>query len=549
MKRKAAALALAAMAGAATMSAQNYQDGLRFSENEYEGTARTMAMGNAFTALGGDLGSTGINPAGSAVARYSQITFSLGPNISIARTNGNTMPDGSLGFGKDLRNTGATFSVPNFGASLNVNTGNYRGIRNWCVGFVANNTRSYSEDLIAQGKNTTTSAFAALAADAQALAENGDFTASTLDGSSAYEQLGYGYYDIISAFKSGAIGSLSEKKFIGASEYIMEGDENHYLGASGLQQSFGQRVSGQKSDYIFNVGMNISDVVFLGANVGVTDIEYDSTEYLREEAVETGQVPVTFSDDVTTYFESAKKQFSYSARAAGVYGKFGIIAVPFNGFRIGAAIQTPTVLSVKETAQYYAEANYELSSRNGSASSPQAAFEYRLTSPFRANFGIAATFGSRATVSADYELCNYRSMKFAVPGTSDQSDYAAANNGIRDLCGVQHYFRLGAEVKPLDWLALRLGYNLKTSGETHRYNGDKLEKIKDIAKLHTASFGLGYSSKGSFFADLAAVCHFYPKSYISPYGDYSVNGAYHYAPEITCKNRLVKVVATLGWRF
>ena len=52
---------------AAAVYAQTANDAYMFSENQYEGTARTMAMGNAFTALGGDLGSIGINPAGSAV--------------------------------------------------------------------------------------------------------------------------------------------------------------------------------------------------------------------------------------------------------------------------------------------------------------------------------------------------------------------------------------------------------------------------------------------------------------------------------------------------
>ena len=36
--------------------AQTAYSALMLSENDYEGTARTAAMGNAFTALGGDLG-------------------------------------------------------------------------------------------------------------------------------------------------------------------------------------------------------------------------------------------------------------------------------------------------------------------------------------------------------------------------------------------------------------------------------------------------------------------------------------------------------------
>ena len=66
---KKTALILLLGTAAVGMEAQTMYDALRFSENNYEGTARTMAMGNAFTALGGDLGGITINPAGSQSLR------------------------------------------------------------------------------------------------------------------------------------------------------------------------------------------------------------------------------------------------------------------------------------------------------------------------------------------------------------------------------------------------------------------------------------------------------------------------------------------------
>ena len=77
---------------AATVYAQTANDAYMFSENQYEGTARTMAMGNAFTALGGDLGSININPAGSAVAKYSQITITPSWSFSANTAQENPLP-------------------------------------------------------------------------------------------------------------------------------------------------------------------------------------------------------------------------------------------------------------------------------------------------------------------------------------------------------------------------------------------------------------------------------------------------------------------------
>ena len=70
------------LALSAPLGAQSLEDAYRFGTTDYTGTARTMALGGAMGAIGCDLGSIGINPAGSAVAGYSQLTIS--PKQSIA---------------------------------------------------------------------------------------------------------------------------------------------------------------------------------------------------------------------------------------------------------------------------------------------------------------------------------------------------------------------------------------------------------------------------------------------------------------------------------
>ena len=53
-----------------SVSAQNYTDALRYSNEELNGTARFKAMGGAFGALGGDFSSISQNPAGSSIFTY-----------------------------------------------------------------------------------------------------------------------------------------------------------------------------------------------------------------------------------------------------------------------------------------------------------------------------------------------------------------------------------------------------------------------------------------------------------------------------------------------
>jgi hypothetical protein len=61
--------------------AQDQTDALRYSQLSNGGTARFMAMGGAFTAVGGDASSLAFNPAGIAVFNTSQLTFSPGFTI------------------------------------------------------------------------------------------------------------------------------------------------------------------------------------------------------------------------------------------------------------------------------------------------------------------------------------------------------------------------------------------------------------------------------------------------------------------------------------
>ena len=91
MKRTFTIIATALMA-TAYANGQTAADAFLFSENNYEGTARTMAMGNAFTALGGDIGSATFNPAGTAVANYSQFSFTPGLSRERCRATPRLLP-------------------------------------------------------------------------------------------------------------------------------------------------------------------------------------------------------------------------------------------------------------------------------------------------------------------------------------------------------------------------------------------------------------------------------------------------------------------------
>ncbi len=544
--RKAALIILLTVASAVAASAQTAYDAFLFSENNYEGTARTVAMGNAFTALGGDLGAISLNPAGSAVARYSQ--FSITPSLTFTtNTTKGVSPytDGSLPyFDREYRNRNTAFSMPNFGLTFNWETGRSSGLKNLTFGFVANCMNSWNEDVYAAGKNSTTSFMGSMAAGATA---NG-YLGSELNTSNAYDY--YSWRDVV-GYQSGMISTFGghDNEFVGASEVLIDKNGAIEIALGGpIDQSYGRQVKGRKNEYLINLGANISDFLFIGANLGFTAMNYEYAEYFKEQAVDPSDFEIELDNGERMYFDRMKYNYNYYVETSGIYGKFGIILTPGAGLRLGAAIQTPTVTTIDEGWKHAGETQFTNSRYNASASSPYGEDSYSFREPWRANFGLAWTLGSFAVISADYEICDYSKMQFRRNGFNDGREYFEdLNNDIQTIYGKSNMFRLGAEIK-LGTVAVRGGYGLTTSPEKATISGEELPGMK----TQTASFGLGYASKKSFFADAAVRYAFATDEYFMPYEDYmyDVNdNLVAFAPEILNTRSDWKVMLTIGWRF
>ena len=66
---------------------QNLNDALNYADNSYQGTARFNAMSGAFGALGGDLTSITVNPAGSAIFNKGHFSISFGTDNKSGQAN------------------------------------------------------------------------------------------------------------------------------------------------------------------------------------------------------------------------------------------------------------------------------------------------------------------------------------------------------------------------------------------------------------------------------------------------------------------------------
>lgn len=514
---------------------QSIYDGFNFSQNDYQGSARTIAMGNAFTAIGGDLGSIGINPAGSAVNSYSQIT--LTPSVSLSTTSNAYTPVYGTPYTNTMSASNSRAMLPNIGVNLNYSTGRNYGLKNFTIGIISNVTSDYTLSMAAGGKNIETSMTGAFASNATGYARR------DLMGDIAYDRAPW---QIVSAYQGGLISTYGgyTSDYIGATEALF--DDQTIATAGELNQAYNAKRFGAKYDILFNAGFNFNDKWFVGANIGITSISYNYTDALVETPVNEDDFLMDFEDGRATNLLSARNRYNYTADGEGLYLKVGFIGNPVAGLRIGAAIQTPTAIDIIERYQYASDAQYANSYYNSSATSPRGEYQYRLRAPFRANAGLAYNLFGVAMISADYEFCNYSGMKFLNIDDEwgfTEDGFRETNRDIRDFAGIQHMLRVGAEVKPLPELAFRAGYNLTTSPEYY-YEGSN--RLNVDAPVSAFSFGMGFSSNGSFFADVACKYSKMPEAFIQPYDDYIDDVP---SPEIRRTGSLVNIVATVGFRF
>jgi len=567
MKKVFVTIACAALALHA--SAQTWQDALLFSRNDYSGSARSVGMGGAMTALGGDPGSLTFNPAGSAVASYSQVVLTPGLSFAGSKTQG--VSEGAshlpVGLGNTEHSSLVRFKLPNAGVIIHLPTGNRYGLRSSSLGVMVNSTADYTGELHASGINGDNSFAGSLASSARGF--NPDVMGQEdwfYDGSD-YARLP-AWIDM-TGYRAGLFDAQLNDQGQFTGDYVGATD---FMGSSGrpgligpLDQEYGQKTTGYKSDILFNYAVNFNDNLFIGANLGVTTLSYGLQEYWAESANNPNDfVPVQYEDGIFAAFRSLEMKHSLSLKGTGAYFKLGALWRPVAGLRVGAAIQTPTLIHLTERYAYQAQATFE-GRYLSPVKSPEDEWHYVLRSPFRANVGVAYTLGRLAAVSLDYELTDYGNARFLYNTDTGYSEgnFNAVNDEIEKLLGASHIFKAGLEVKPIPALALRAGYNYITSAQYGQFENGRIKGLsaqeRRALATHQASLGAGLSL-GAFFADVAVRMRFVPFETIVPYvyWKYETDETEFYrktedtsvlTPMVRTDWTLVQAFLTLGWRF
>lgn len=436
--------------------AQNYTDALRYSRNEYLGTARFNAMGGSFGALGGEVSGISINPAGLGVYRNSEFTFSTAFNYGINESNfrSNLAEDSKLNF--NLSNI----------AYVAAYKGDPNGWKNFSISFGYNRLASFHNDLIFQGESRNGSSII----DDYVFQLNSD-QADVLD----VEEFAYPF-GASHAYWNYMINPTSNNSYA-----------REVTNTSSIIQNERVKSKGSMNETFFAVGGNFKDRLYLGTQISIVSASFDEERTFSENYI---YAPAALpQDSVGVYYE---ERTDLIARGTGFTAKFGAIYKVNQALRLGAAIHIPTFWGIREEYSFNSESQFSEGTVYDQEQETFSNWEYKVRSPFRYIGSIGYTLQQKAAFNFDYEYVDYSSMNFDDKNNFEYN-YTAENNTIREILRGTHNIRFGVEYL-LNPFVVRGGFRY----EDNPFNTSELALNPDQSRK-TYSLGGGFRSGNTNF--------------------------------------------------
>lgn len=495
--KKPTLILISALFAASNLIAQTYfTEALKFIQTFPSGTARSSSMGGAFGALGGDMYSLSVNPAGLGVYRKSELVFT--PSYSMQNTSASY-------YGTNREDFNNKFNINNLGFVTTIDSKKNSGFINFSFGFAYNQLKNFNNNILIEGNNYTSSLADKFIDDAWGMdPEDLDpfgarlaFDAFLMDTA---EGTNYEYYALVPF-------PIDQRKTI--------------------------ETKGNIGEMSFSVGTNYNNVLYLGASFTTTRIYYDETSYHQE-----------FDNDNLNDFDNFNYEYTYNSIGTGYGLKLGFIAKPVEFIRFGGSFQFPTVFKLSEEYDAYMFSRFD----NGDTYSVDptysdgsliefGSFDYKLLTPFKTTGSLGFQFGKIGLLSIDAEYIDY--SKARLRNRNYNYDFNPDNSGIQDALRKVLNIRTGGEIR-FNQVSVRGGFAYFPS--PYQKN-----EINEKSSYTDITGGLGIREK-NFFIDLGLVYTMHKEkynvyhSYSEYYSDYSDNIA-------AMKQNNLRILATVGFRF
>jgi hypothetical protein len=442
------------------LSAQNNLDALRYSLLDINGSARVQAMGGAFSALGGDVSSIGINPAASAVFLDSQGSFGFGLN---------TQNNAQSYFGDVTNSRDHHLGLIHAGGVLVAENAQIDSPwRKVSFGFNVNRQSDLTGEFITSGvSQTSIGNFFQEQAQGIPLSDLQLYSGESI--SSVYRYLGE------------TQGTDAQNAFLGYQGYIIDPliedptntAYNTTAGPGGLRQDFTEYNRGEIQKYSLNLGTQYGQSLYLGINFNSHTLNFRSQTQFREFALNPNNT------NQALVFEN-----NLGVNGEGFSLQLGAIYLLPKRWRLSFTYDSPTWWNITEETAQYLQTNRLINNENVVTTvNPEIlnVFDtYQLRTPGKIGAGLAYVFKQHGVLSLEYGQKNYAN---AALGPRSYTFYAAENKKIEQHFRNATMLKMGGEYR---WNVWRL-----RGGLWHEQS--PLKTSRNVGDYIGQSMGIGYS--------------------------------------------------------
>ncbi|MBF2708922.1 OmpP1/FadL family transporter [Flavobacterium soyangense] len=434
---------------------QEIPDAIRYAQDNLSGTARFRAMSGAFGALGGDLSSININPAGSAVFANNQLTITLSNFNTKNNSNyyGTNTSASKNSF--DLNQTGGVFVFKNQNPS-----GDWK---KFSLAINYENMNNYDNSVFSAGTNPTNSV--------------ANYFVSYANGVPL---------DVIQNSSYGELDHGGQQAYLGYQGYVINPATNlpsnvqynsNVTAGGNYNQENNVYSNGYNGKLSFNAATSYKDKLYIGINLNshFTDFTQSSSFYEYNNNSVNADYTVKnlrFDNNLHTY-------------GTGFSFQIGAIAKVTNEIRLGLAYDSPVWYNLSDE---FSQKLVAVSANTIEVLPPDIVdpnivnyyAPYQLDTPGKFTGSFAYVFGKTGLISIDYSIKDYGNTSFR---PANDPYFRDVNNQISNILSTSGELRIGGEYKIKEW-SLRGGY---------RFEESPYKNKTTIGDLNSFSAGLGYN--------------------------------------------------------
>ena len=456
-------LPIIALLGLTQVKAQEFNpnDAVRFSSQQLNGSARFNAIGGAFGALGGDISSLQINPAGSALYNYNNFSFTgtlqFQKNKSVFESNTSNANENDL-------------NLSNFGAIFVIDSKNQdQALKKVTIGLGYHSNARFNDRYFSSGisDQSATSYFL----DHANYGFNGGSVPLSLVQTMENESIG-DLYDHLNSIPN---GFSAQQAMLAYQGYLINDANGGYVlngNGSNFYQENETYITGFNNQLTGNVGFDFNKKLYLGVNLNLHFVDYMTSTAIYEENISAtdGYKELLFNNNSYTYGSG------FSFNLGGIYKAT-------EEFRIGASYQSPTWMGLQDEFSQSLQTNII---ENGSNTvynvNPNLITlynKYNVKNPGSFTGSLAYVFGTNGLLSFDYTRKDYSALEYG----KGSAEFTSINNYYKDNLQATNEYRIGGEYR-LDRVSLRAGFR----------HVDSPYKNKDLlGDVKSYSAGIGYS--------------------------------------------------------